>query len=80
MDPVLKPLYAAYETVRRAREERSPLDLDVRPSAKSLLKGDGSVDRVDRAAAAGIAPADREFMILAAMSPPPKLASMRACR
>jgi ribonuclease R len=43
--PVLEPLYAAYETVRRARDERSPLDLDV-PERKILLKGDGSVDRV----------------------------------
>jgi ribonuclease R len=43
--PVLAPLYAAYETVRRARNERSPLDLDV-PERKILLKGDGSVDRV----------------------------------
>jgi ribonuclease R len=45
VDPVLKPLYSAYETVRRARDERSPLDLDV-PERKILLKGDGSVDRV----------------------------------
>jgi ribonuclease R len=45
VDPVLKPLYGAYETVRRARDERSPLDLDV-PERKILLKGDGSVDRV----------------------------------
>ena len=45
VDPVLKPLYAAYETLRRARDERSPLDLDV-PERKILLKGDGSVDRV----------------------------------
>jgi ribonuclease R len=45
VDPVLKPLYAAYEAVRRARDERSPLDLDV-PERKILLKGDGSVDRV----------------------------------
>jgi ribonuclease R len=45
VDPVLKPLYAAYETVRRARDERSPLDLDV-PERKILLKADGSVDRV----------------------------------
>jgi ribonuclease R len=42
---VLAPLYAAYETVRRARDERSPLDLDV-PERKILLKGDGTVDRV----------------------------------
>jgi ribonuclease R len=45
VNPVLAPLYAAYETVRRARNERSPLDLDV-PERKILLKGDGSVDRV----------------------------------
>jgi ribonuclease R len=45
VDPVLKPLYAAYEAVRRARDERSPLDLDV-PERKILLKADGSVDRV----------------------------------
>jgi ribonuclease R len=45
VEPVLAPLYAAYETVRRARDERSPLDLDV-PERKILLKADGSVDRV----------------------------------
>src|SRR5580692_2826039 len=43
--PVLTPLYAAYETVRLARDARGPLDLDV-PERKILLKGDGSVDRV----------------------------------
>jgi ribonuclease R len=43
--PVLAPLYAAYETVRLARDARGPLDLDV-PERKILLKGDGSVDRV----------------------------------
>src|SRR3984893_10635910 len=42
---ILDPLYAAYEAVRRARDERSPLDLDV-PERKILLKADGSVDRV----------------------------------
>jgi ribonuclease R len=43
--PVLAPLYAAYETVRRARDERAPLDLDI-PERKIVLKGDGTVDRV----------------------------------
>lgn len=42
---VLKPLYAAYETVKRARDERDPLDLDI-PERKILLKADGTVDRV----------------------------------
>jgi ribonuclease R len=43
--PVLTPLYAAYETMARARAERAPLDLDL-PERKILLKGDGTVDRV----------------------------------
>jgi ribonuclease R len=43
--PVLAPLYAAYETMVRARIERQPLDLDL-PERKILLKGDGTVDRV----------------------------------
>lgn len=45
VEPILKPLYAAYETCVKARNERSPLDLDI-PERKILLKGDGTVDRV----------------------------------
>jgi ribonuclease R len=45
VEPVLAPLYAAYETMARARAERAPLDLDL-PERKILLKGDGMVDRV----------------------------------
>ena len=45
VEPVLAPLYAAYETMTRARTERQPLDLDL-PERKILLKGDGTVDRV----------------------------------
>jgi ribonuclease R len=45
LDPILKPLYAAYATVKLARDERSPLDLDL-PERKILLKPDGTVDRV----------------------------------
>src|SRR5262249_34639422 len=37
LDPILKPLYAAYELVKRARNERDPLDLDL-PERKILLK------------------------------------------
>ncbi len=43
--PVLEPLYAAYEALKRARAERQPLDLDL-PERKILLKADGTVDRV----------------------------------
>jgi ribonuclease R len=45
LDPILKPLYAAYDLVKRARDERDPLDLDI-PERKILLKPDGTVDRV----------------------------------
>ena len=62
--PVLGPLYAAYESLVRARGERSPLDLDL-PERKILLKGDGTVDRVlvpERLEAHRLI---EEFMILA---------------
>ena len=42
---ILEPLYAAYRAVRRARDEREPLDLDI-PERKIVLKSDGTVDRV----------------------------------
>ena len=45
LDPVLKPLYAAYATLKRARDARGPLDLDL-PERKILLKADGTVDRI----------------------------------
>ena len=64
VEPILKPLYAAYETLVRARNERSPLDLDL-PERKILLKGDGTVDRIivpERLEAHRLI---EEFMILA---------------
>jgi ribonuclease R len=42
---ILEPLYAAYRAVRRARDERGPLDLEI-PERKIVLKSDGTVDRV----------------------------------
>jgi ribonuclease R len=45
LDPVLKPLYGAYAALKRARDARGPLDLDL-PERKILLKADGTVDRV----------------------------------
>src|SRR6202012_2266154 len=44
-DPILKPLYAAYDLVKRARDARAPLDLNI-PERKIVLKPDGTVDRV----------------------------------
>ncbi len=45
VEKILAPLYAAYRTVRHARDERSPLDLEI-PERKIVLKSDGMVDRV----------------------------------
>jgi ribonuclease R len=60
----IEPLYAAYSAVKRARDDRAPLELDL-PERKMLLKPDGTVDRV-------VTPPRREshrlieeFMILA---------------
>ena len=61
---VLEPLYAAYETLARARAERAPLDLDL-PERKILLKGDGTVDRVIMPERLEAHRLIEEFMILA---------------
>ncbi|MBA3449441.1 MAG: ribonuclease R, partial [Pseudaminobacter sp.] len=45
LDTILKPLWAAYAVLKRGREARQPLELDL-PERKILLKPDGTVDRV----------------------------------
>jgi ribonuclease R len=45
LEPILKPLWHAYEVMKRGRERRQPLELDM-PERKILLKPDGTVDRV----------------------------------
>jgi ribonuclease R len=64
LDPVLKPLYAAYDALKRAREARGPLDLDL-PERKILLKADGTVDRVITPERLESHRLIEEFMILA---------------
>ncbi len=64
LDPILKPLYAAYAVVKRARDERDPLDLDI-PERKILLKPDGTVDRVIVPQRLDAHKLIEEFMILA---------------
>ena len=64
LDPVLRPLWAGYELVRKARDIREPLFLDL-PERKILLNPDGTVDRVlvpERLEAHRLI---EEFMILA---------------
>ena len=64
LDPVLKPLYDAYAALKRAREARHPLDLDL-PERKILLKADGTVDRVITPERLEAHRLIEEFMILA---------------
>jgi len=45
LDPVLKPLYAAYHALTKARERRQPLDLDL-PERKVMLDDAGKVTSV----------------------------------
>jgi ribonuclease R len=62
--PVVAPLYAAYQAVKRARQERAPLDLDL-PERKIVLKPDGTVDRVITPERLEAHRLIEEFMILA---------------
>ncbi|WP_416223051.1 ribonuclease R [Tianweitania sp.] len=45
LGPVLQPLWDAYAVLKRGRDKRQPLELDL-PERKILLKEDGTVDRV----------------------------------
>ncbi|MER8731496.1 ribonuclease R [Mesorhizobium sp. M1227] len=45
LDTVLKPLWDAYAVLKRGRDTRQPLELDL-PERKILLKQDGTVDKV----------------------------------
>lgn len=64
VEPVLKPLYAAYEALKKARAAREPLDLDL-PERRIILSDSGEVTSVafrDRLDAHKLI---EEFMILA---------------
>ncbi|MBC2885435.1 ribonuclease R [Ochrobactrum sp. CM-21-5] len=45
LEDVLKPLWAAYAVLKRGRDTREPLELDL-PEKKILLAADGKVDKV----------------------------------
>jgi ribonuclease R len=64
LKPILEPLYEAYAAVKKARDEREPLDLDL-PERKILLKADGMVDRVVTPERLDAHKLIEEFMILA---------------
>ncbi len=64
LKPILQPLYDAYALVKRARDERDPLNLDL-PERKIVLKADGTVDRVTTPERLDAHRLIEEFMILA---------------
>ena len=45
LESVLRPLWDGYKALKRGRDARNPLELDL-PERKIILKPDGSVDRV----------------------------------
>jgi ribonuclease R len=61
---VIAPLYAAYAALKRARDQRGPLDLDL-PERKILLKPDNTLDRVISPQRLEAHRLIEEFMILA---------------
>ncbi len=61
---VLEPLYVAYRAVKRARDERAPLDLDL-PERKIVLTAHNTVDRIMTPERLDAHRLIEEFMILA---------------
>lgn len=64
LEPVIRPLYAAYESLKKARAARQPLDLDL-PERKIVLSEDGKVVSVDFAERFDAHKLIEEFMVLA---------------
>jgi len=64
MDRVIRPLYAAYEALKRARAARQPLDLDL-PERKIILSEAGAVTSVAFAERFEAHKLIEEFMVLA---------------
>ena len=64
LEPVLKPLWAAYEALKIARGQRGPLDLDL-PERKLILNPDGTLKDVIVPERLDAMRLIEEFMILA---------------
>ncbi|HVT54845.1 MAG TPA: RNB domain-containing ribonuclease, partial [Xanthobacteraceae bacterium] len=64
MERVLRPLFAAYQALAKARDARQPLALDI-PERKLILKPDGTLDRVITPDRIETQKLIEEFMILA---------------
>lgn len=64
LEPVLRPLWAAYDALKVARAQRHPLDLDL-PERKLILTPEGAVERVIVPMRLDAHRLIEEFMILA---------------
>lgn len=64
LEPILKPLWAAYEALARGRDAREPLAIDL-PERKIILADDGSVERIFVPPRLEAHPLIEEFMIQA---------------
>ena len=64
LEPVLKPLYAAFQALARARDARQPLDLNL-PERRIVLGHDGRVESIDRRERLDAHRVVEEFMITA---------------
>ena len=64
LDPVLRPLYAAYAALKEARDRRQPLELDL-PERQIVLADDGTVTSVSFKERLDAHRLIEEFMVLA---------------
>ncbi|MFO7920412.1 MAG: ribonuclease R [Nioella sp.] len=64
IEPVLRPLFAAYGALRKARAARQPLDLDL-PERQIILSDDGKVSSVAFKERLDVHKLIEEFMVLA---------------
>ena len=64
LEPVLRPLWDAYAALKKERDQREPLDLDL-PERKLILDKDGKLDRVIWPERLDAHRLIEEFMILA---------------
>ncbi|MFN4274298.1 MAG: ribonuclease R [Aliihoeflea sp.] len=76
LEDVLQPLWEAYRVLKRGREARHPLELDL-PERRILLKEDGTVDRIFVPERLDAHKLIEEFMIQANVSAAETLESKR---
>ncbi len=77
LDAVIRPLYAAYAALRRARSRREPLDLDL-PERRIELTADGRVASVNFKERLDAHRLIEEFMVLANVAAAETLAKKRS--